>query len=466
MCTQRDDDDLLHEALATVGAARLNSHYASKVLAGRAVILGAGLSGLTTACAVADYFDEVVILETDDLLSGPRPRTGTPQARHSHALLAGGAKALEELSPGISAHFLQKGAVSLKEGLEVLRERPGSLHFPRRDLGVDFTCLSRSLLEAVLRTRVECLQNVKIYDKCRVRALQADSGHHIRAALYDLPHGGQALVTGNLFVDATGHGAATLTLLSGLGLPSPPEAMARVDMGLVTTVYKVPKAPPADWKALITLPSLPDNRTGALILPIEGNLWSVTCYGRFESKPELTLDGIRRCLRGLRTYTAQDVLASELPAGPIWRGAFPQSRRRDFSRLPESFRNLIPIGDTICRFNPQYGQGMSVAALQARLLQHLLANIVAENNDRAYERLSANFLCSADAIVDVPWSLATTTDFADPRTVGTPPPNYEQARIRMAKLTQLAAEDASVHRLLTEVQHMLRSPRSLQVLVA
>gem|GEM_PF-1918829 len=202
-----------------------------------------------------------------------------------------------------------------------------------------------------------------------------------------------------------------------------------------------------------------------LILPIEGNQWSVKCYGRFKTKPEPTIDGIRQYLQGLRTSTALTALAKELPVGLIWRGAFPRSRRRNFSRLPDSFRNLIPVGDTTCRFNPQYGQGMSVAALRARLLKQLLSNMAIEESGSSLHTLSADFLASADVIIDVPWSFATTADFADPRTVGNPPVNHEEARRRMGKLTQLAAKDASVHRLLTEVQHLLRPPSSLQSFV-
>ena len=66
----------------------------------QAVVIGAGIGGLTAAGALADCFDQVVVLERDTLPSEPTHRAGTPQARHVHGLLLSGQRALSELFPG------------------------------------------------------------------------------------------------------------------------------------------------------------------------------------------------------------------------------------------------------------------------------------------------------------------------------------------------------------------------------
>ena len=68
----------------------------------QAIVIGAGMGGLVAAGALATYFEDVVVLERDALPSSAAPRIGTPQARHVHALLGGGQRALEELFPGFT----------------------------------------------------------------------------------------------------------------------------------------------------------------------------------------------------------------------------------------------------------------------------------------------------------------------------------------------------------------------------
>src|SRR5712692_3463589 len=48
----------------------------------QAVVVGAGMGGLTAAAALADHFEHVIVLERDALPREVAHRAGTPQARH------------------------------------------------------------------------------------------------------------------------------------------------------------------------------------------------------------------------------------------------------------------------------------------------------------------------------------------------------------------------------------------------
>jgi len=62
-------------------------------------------------------------------------RPGTPQARHIHALLGGGQRALETLFPGFERDLVAASAVSLRVTADFRTEMSGFDPFPQRGFG-------------------------------------------------------------------------------------------------------------------------------------------------------------------------------------------------------------------------------------------------------------------------------------------------------------------------------------------
>jgi len=144
--------------------------------------------------------------------------------------------------------------------------------------------------------------------------------------------------------------------------------------------------------------------------------------------------------------------------GDIARFGFPESVYRHYERLSEFPRGLLPIGDAICRFNPVYGQGMSVAAQEARALGQLLDRLGAEPDPLA--GLAPAFFQQAAALIHTPWAAAAVPDFVHPDTRGQRPADLEQTLKFGMGLSKLAARDPAVHKLTAEVQNLLK-PRSV-----
>jgi 2-polyprenyl-6-methoxyphenol hydroxylase-like FAD-dependent oxidoreductase len=431
---------------------------ASALIGKRAVVIGAGMAGLTAAGALGDHFDRVVVLERDILPSEPTYRAGTPQARHVHALLLSGQRALSELFPGFEQDLEQAEAVPLRAGLDVRIERPGYDPFPQRDLGWSSYAVSRPTIEHAVRQRVESRANTTLRQRCRAHeVLASPDGQAVTGVRYENDAGTGETITADLVIDASGRGSHTLALLQSIGQPGPEETAIGIDLGYATCIFAIPDDASTDWKGVMTFGQAPQNSRGGLMLPLEGNRWMATIGGRHGDVPPGDAEGFLAYARGLRTPTIYNAISHAKRMGGVARYGFPESVRRHFERLHTFPRGLLPIGDAICRFNPVYGQGMSVAALEACLLRSLLERLGGQSNPMA--GLAPTFFAEVQTLIETPWSVAIL-DFAFPDTQGQRPPDFEATLKFGIALTRLAAEDPAIHRLTTEVQNLLK-PRSV-----
>ena len=72
----------------------------------RAIVMGASVAGLWAARVLADHFDEVLIVERDNLPEGPELRPGIPQARQYHIMLLKGLQLMDDLFPGLRTELI------------------------------------------------------------------------------------------------------------------------------------------------------------------------------------------------------------------------------------------------------------------------------------------------------------------------------------------------------------------------
>jgi 2-polyprenyl-6-methoxyphenol hydroxylase-like FAD-dependent oxidoreductase len=399
-----------------------------------------------------------VVLERDTLPLDASHRTGTPQARHTHGLLSGGQRALNDLFPSFEQDLAAAGAVPLRFALDNRLERPGFDPFHKRDLGLTAYAMSRPLIEFTVRQRVEQHANITIREHCRVRDLESSAGGEVVSAIrFENSNGQSETLPADLVVEASGRGRLTADFLESVRRPGPEETIIGVDIVYATAVFAVPDNAPADWKAVMTFDPPAQGGLAGIMLPLERNRWIVTLVGRHGDRPPDDRAGFIAYAQRLRTPTIYEAIKHAGQLGDVACFGFPASVRRHFDRIEEFPRGLLPFGDSICRFNPVYGQGMSVAALEACLVRRLLASRVGESDPLA--GLATAFLVEAALLIETPWSLAASPDLADPRTTGQRPENFEQTLAFSEGLFQLAAADPAVHKLLFEVLQLLK-PRS------
>ena len=425
-----------------------------------AIVVGAGMGGLAAAKALANHFGHVTVLDRDILPSQAEPRIGTAQSKHTHVLIGGGLKALSVLFPGFEEDVHRAGAVKMRVGLEAWMERPGYDPFPARDLGFDVYSASRPLFELVTRRRIEQQENIELLPKSRVTELIASQdGSSITGVRWESSDGQVHTLHADIIVDASGRGNLTLELLDAVGLPRPEETEIGIDQAYSTVIFDRPATAPPNWKSMLVLPSAPTSSRGAFLFPIEGNKWIVTAGGNHGDVPPGDLVGFFEFLKTLRTQTVYNAVKDAKPVGEIARFVLPSSVRRHFEKIRTFPRGLLVIGDGLCRFNPVYGQGMSVAAQEAVILDGLLATRA--DSPSALSELSLNFFAACQDVIETPWGVAMI-DFVYPKTRGQRPPDFAQRIQYGIALTRLASEDAAVHKLATEVNHLLKPQSALR----
>ena len=414
----------------------------AKVVGETAVVIGAGIAGLSAAAAVCQFFSQVIVLERDELPAGPVPRPGVAQGRHPHLLLVGGLRALEQLFPGFGDDLAAAGAVRYQVSSDIRVEQPGFHPYPQRDFGFFSYAMSRPLLESVVRRRIAKISNVTVRSPCRVLEFVAAAGGCVATGVrFESEKKSSETLAADLIIDASGRGVPTLAFFKACGLPIPQETEIGIDVTYATATFAIPDTAPTDWKVLAVMGDPRGNRSGGGIFPLEGRRWMVTLAAA-------------QLAQTLRTATIYNAIRSAERVGDIERFAFPASERRHFERMESFPRGLLPLGDAICHFNPIFGQGMSVAAIEACELKKLLMTLSEQDDPLA--RLAAPYFAAITPVVDTPWGVANL-DFVFPQTRGVRPEGFEGTLMFSAALNRLAAREPEIHKLTSEVQHFLRS---------
>jgi 2-polyprenyl-6-methoxyphenol hydroxylase-like FAD-dependent oxidoreductase len=432
----------------------------SHKLGRRAVVIGAGIGGLSAAGALAKYFERVDILERDRLSASIESRSGTPQDRHPHGLLAGGLRALDRIFHAFRRDLTAAGAVPVSFMRDVQLERPDVGALPKRDFGISVLCATRPLIELVLRRRDEAVANISLRPACRVTGiLPAIDGAGVCGIRFVNGSGRSETLDADLVVDASGRAAPTLTLFDALGWDRPQMTEIAVAITYATAVVEIPPHATTEWKAVLTLPDPPHVALRAIVVPTEDGRWITAIADHGATAKIESWDALLEASRSLITPTVYNALRYVEPPEGIRHYRFPVSTWKHFERLHRLPRGVLPIADAFCRFNPIHGQGLSSAAKQALLLQDVLYRAAADPDPIAAAQ--AGFMAEVASVVETPWTLSTSADLALPQTRGKRPDNFAELQEFEAALFQAAVANPVVHRAMMEVAQLLQSHQRL-----
>jgi 2-polyprenyl-6-methoxyphenol hydroxylase-like FAD-dependent oxidoreductase len=417
-----------------------------------AVVMGGSMAGLLQARVLSERFEQVTILERDLLPEGPDHRKAVPQGAHNHGLLARGLSILTRLFPDLVPSMLEGGAVQADFS------RCAWHHFGvwKRvfETGIPGMIQSRPFLEWHVRRRVAALPNVRLLVDHRVQALTTTPDRkRVTGVRLTTPDGAPLELAADWLVDATGRGSRTPELLESLGFRRPPESVVDVGVGYASRVYRRTRYP-GDWVAMMVLPTPPDEKRAAVLFAVEDDRWICTLQGWLGDHPPTDDAGYLEFARSLAVPDVYNLIRSCDPLSEISVYKFPNSLRRRYERvrLPD---RLVVVGDAVCSFNPIYGQGMSVSALEAE------ATATQLDRQGGLDGASARLQKTIGSIVDIPWVISAGEDFRYLEMKGDRPFSTNFINGYVARVHRLADRDEKVLLAFYKVMHMLEPPTHL-----
>jgi hypothetical protein len=227
-----------------------------------------------------------------------------------------------------------------------------------------------------------------------------------------------------------------------------------VDISYTTAILPWSLEEARNWKLAITLPDPPELTSGALLLPMEEGLCYVTLSEHHAPMRPSTWDEMLAALRRIKTTSIYDAVRNLRPLEGLRHFVFDESRWRHFEQLARLPQGVIPMGDSLCRFNPVYGQGMSSAARQGKLLHDVLERVATEPDPIA--ALQAQFMAEVGAVLQAPWTMGVNADFAYPGTRGVRPERYEEGRQFEAALIRAVVADPVVQNAFSNVMQLVK----------
>lgn len=424
-----------------------------KRIGDHAVVLGASMAGLVTAGALAKAYARVTVFDRDAMSEIGAHRRGVPQDRHLHFLHPRGRQALDELFPGLSARLIEQGAVT-GDTLGNIRWQLSGYQFRQADIRLPGLLASRPFLEGNVRARVSELPNVTLVERTDVVTLTAttDRCRVTGVRVHDTVGGGEREVPADLVIDATGRGSRVPLWLSELGYDG--AVVDRVDIGLgyASRIYRLPPGALGTDMAMLTA-GTPQNSRGGAIAAIEGGRHILTIFGILGDHPPTDPAGFDAFAASLLfPDIAQAIRDAEPLTDPV-PFRFPASVRHRYERLRRFPTGLLVLGDAICSFNPIYGQGMTVAAVQAGVLHRLLTRGRMPQPRRYFRAIART--------INTPWDIAVGADLAFPKVPGARTAKIRLVNSYLPKLHAAATTDIMLGRAFVRVLGMMDRPEGL-----
>jgi 2-polyprenyl-6-methoxyphenol hydroxylase-like FAD-dependent oxidoreductase len=426
-----------------------------------ALVIGGSIAGMLAAQVLSKHFEQVTIVERDNLPEQPGQRPGVPQAQHGHILLQRGQQILEQLFPGLKTELIAAGAYSVNITADLLWYL--NAWTPRFPSDITTINCSRNLLEWAIRRRVANNNRVAFLQGTQVIGLLSNSNHsRVTGVRVYLRNQGKTDFTADLVVDASGRNSHSTQWLEALGYATPQKTTINSFLGYASRWYQIPENFPDDWQVAGVWGKPPNMSRGGWLFKIEKNNWLVTLFSVNRDYPPTDEAGFLEFARSLRAPIIYEAIKNAQPISPVYSYRRTENCWHHYEKLSRFPEGLIVLGDAVCALNPVSGQGMSVSALSVLILDDCLVKQFSCHPHRNLIGLSKRFQRRLSQAIALPWAIATGEDLRWSTTEGGRP-NFI-TRLFQQYVDQVllhGIESPHVYKVFLEVMHLLKPPSTL-----
>lgn len=419
-----------------------------------AIILGASIAGILSAKALSPYFDEIILLERDELPTQPAHRSGTAQAQHAHILLRRGLLGLEKIFPRFAATLSSAGGVLTNATQDWYTLFPMGA-FPNFPSTFEFVCASRPLLEHTLRSMLlaQC-SNVSIRANCNVTGVTlSESMLPSVTVTTDNVHEN---LPASLVIDSTGRNSHAPNWLNQQSFGTVKQIQVKPYLGYATRIYSNVHMPDG-VRATVVMAKDPEMTRGGVLFPIENGQYICTLYGFSQDYPPTMEAEFLNFAKSLRSDIIYKAIVQATPETELKAFVKKESTFHLYAQQGAWPKGFLVTGDAVCSFNPIYGQGITAALLATEALgRHFAGN---DPSTTEFAKLAQRKIVQA---FRAPWTISTNEDLRWPATTGMKNGSLLKAMHQFSNLIGKAAtRDEKVAYAYIDVLHMTASPTAL-----
>lgn len=372
----------------------------------RAIIIGGGIGGLMSARVLSEYYGEVLIVDKDDFPEIPENRSGTPQDFQPHRLTPRGSMIMNRLFPGFNDELLAQGAPSSLNKMAHLSNPYGSHAMPNAE---DEATFSRALLEWVFRERVKGIPNVRILPKQDVIGLLTNSERTIVTGITIIDRGQSRLqktLEADLVLDSSGRSSKLVAWLQNLGYTVPKPDILKVSLGYSTRHYQIPSHLADKWDVIRVDGNPSKNEFTGVFSTVEGNRAEMLLWGAGGCFPPTNAQDFEQTVARLADPLIAEVLKELKPLTSPRAYRISELNRQHFEQMVQWPSGLLVIGDAFCNFDPIYGLGMTMAAVEVETLEQCLI----EQRTNPSPNFENKVLQTLQNVVEPAWWLNCVSD--------------------------------------------------------